>query len=238
MYSCKVLFNALSLPPLYTIYGAGKPVFYFIKIHTMKAKINLSFSKFTDADFGSESQGIMTSMNISPNFPNPTPPLATVNNAVSNYFTALADAQTRDKVKIAYKNEKRSELESLLVQLGNFVTFTANGDRTLLVSSGFKLSKESESAPITKPENLQVVDGLNAGELIVSVTGVLNAKSYVHEYTTDPLSPQPKWVTTTTTSRKLVLKGLEKAKEYWCRVAAVGSSGQFVYSDTISRIVQ
>ena len=155
-------------------------------------------------------QSIASAMSISTDYPNPTPSLAVFNTAVQDYLAALADAQTRDKVKIGIKNDRRAALESLMVQLGKCVNFLANGDRTKLLTSGYELSKEPGIVTISKPENIQLIDGLNSGELILKVDRGLGVVSFVHEYCTNITDPTPKWVSVTTTTSKCVFKGFGK----------------------------
>lgn len=201
-------------------------------------KLTTGFNSLTDANFQTKAESITTSMMGNVNFPSTTPDMPVVSTAVQNYSLALTAAQSRDKNDVAVKNQKRSELTALLVQLASSVMATANGDKTMLVSSGFDLAKEGESIVLPKPENLQVADGINSGELIVSVSAVKGAKSYVHQYTADPITDASDWTQVNTTTSRFTFKNLDSAKKYWCRVIAVGASDQVVISNALSRITQ
>ena len=201
-------------------------------------RITSGFSNLSDANFENKAEAINSSMTGNVNFPATTPAMSVVTAAVQSYSVALIAAQGRDKNAVAIKNQKRNELNTFLVQLANSVMATANGDRAMLVSSGFDLVKDSESIPLPKPDNVQVADGVNAGELVVSVSQVKGAKSYVHQYTVDPVTPDSDWTQIFTTTSKFTFKNLDSAKKYWCRVAAVGPFDQVVVSDAISRVVQ
>jgi hypothetical protein len=201
-------------------------------------RLTTGFISLTDANFETKAESIFNSMNGNPNFPSPVPAMGTVEDAVQAYSTALTAAQSRDKNDVAVKNQKRGELTVLLIQLASSVMAVANGDKTMLISSGFDLAKEGETTPLQKPENIQVVEGINPGELIVSVRAVKGARSYVHQYTQDPVTAESQWVQSYTTTSKYTFKNLDASKKYWCRVAAVGAFDQLVISDSISRIVQ
>lgn len=115
----------------------------------------------------------------------------------------------------------------------------SGGDRALAVSSGFSIAKSPSPAPaITKAENQKLTDGLNAGELMLTFKKVQGARSYMYQSCPDPFTPESTWSNNMGTLRKFKFSGLQSGKRYWCRVAAVASGGQTVYSDPLSRIVQ
>lgn len=203
-----------------------------------KDKLNTGFNPQTDSQFQTFSESINTSMTGNVNFPNPIPDLAVVDAAVQEFNIALTNAQTRDRNAVALKNKARQNLNGLLVQLANWVMAVANGDRAMLVSSGYELTKEADTTPLTKPVNIQLADGPNAGELVVKVDRDKRAQGYIHQYTLDPLTDGSQWTQAMSTTSKYTFKNLGASQKYWCRTAAVGAYGQVVYSDAISRIVQ
>jgi hypothetical protein len=126
-----------------------------------------------------------------------------------------------------------------LHSLGTYVLFTANGDELVAQSSGYSIAKTPAPAPqISKPENLQLADGVNKGELEFSFNKVAGARSYIYQYAADPVTNDTVWNTQTGTHRKTTFSGLESQKKYWCRVVALGINGQAVTSDAVARIVQ
>ena len=201
-------------------------------------KILLNFSKFTDAAFEAKSQSIFHMMSGNVNFPNPVPDLEQFYTSVQAYQTALTKASGRDMVAVGIKNDKRVALTVLMVRLGNSVSFTANGNRTMLLSTGFDISKEHEPILIRNPLNMHVADGLNSGEAIASVKRVHGASSYVHEYSTVMPLEDTTWTSVTTTTRKMYFTNLTAGIQYWFRIGAVGPAGQLVYSNTVSRYIQ
>lgn len=203
-----------------------------------KNRINTGFTLFTDAAFQTKAESIYAAMQGNSNFPAPIPALTVVDAAVQAYQAALTAAQFRDKNAVALKNQAREELTFILSQLANSVMTTANGDRAMLISSGFDISKDPEPKPISKPLPVLLTDGLNSGELILKVPAVPGARGYVHEYTMDPLTANSEWSQAVTTASRYTFKNLGTAQKYWCRVAAVGPYDQLVYSDAISRVVQ
>lgn len=203
-----------------------------------KNRLKTGFDPLSDSDFQTKSESIYASMLSNPNFPTPTPDLPTIQGAISDYSDALTLAQNRNKNAVAVKNQMRDALTAALIQLANSVMTTANGDKTMLISSGFDLAKEGETTPIVKPDSIMLTDGLNAGELVVKIPAVAGAKGYGPQYTTDPLTADSQWTQFMTTTCKYTFKNLVTSKRYWCRVAAIGPYNQVVYSDAVCRVVQ
>ncbi|MGH2564794.1 MAG: fibronectin type III domain-containing protein, partial [Ginsengibacter sp.] len=123
--------------------------------------------------------------------------------------------------------------------LGNYVLFTSEGDTVAAVSSGFTIAKQPTTSPeLVAAANQKLDDGANAGELDFSFDKVAYAKSYMYQYTPDPLTENSDWESQVGTVRKVSFSNLESGKKYWCRVMAIGINGQGVYSEPISRIAQ
>jgi hypothetical protein len=172
-------------------------------------------------------------------FPTPAPSLAQVQTALNDYTTALAKAQQGSTYDKALKNQKKEELITLLHNLGNYVLFTASGDDLVARSSGFNIAKGRTPAPELTPATGQALhDGPNPGELDYSFRRVPGSKGYVYQNTPDPLSENSIWQSKVGTVARVRFTGLESGKKCWCRVMAIGTNGQGVYSEPVSRIVQ
>ena len=170
-------------------------------------------------------------------FPN-LPGLPEIRTAIDNFRAALVTAQNGGRMEIAEKNKSRKLLQDKLHQLGGYVTFTANGDKTILISSGFSLVKEPLPRPqIEAPQKLVVTNGTNPGEMLVKVTAVKGARSYYHEYTPDPLTESSQWVHEVNSQSKFVFKGLQSGKKYWFRSAVIGTRSQKAYSREVASVV-
>jgi hypothetical protein len=180
---------------------------------------------------------ILSSMTGNANFPTPTPTLADVSNSITNFQTALIAAATRDRTQVVLKNRARVELVALMKALGNYVTFTADGNSAMIVSTAFDTRKIPQPVIVTKPT--AVVDlGTNSGELINSADSAKRNRGFVHQYTPDPLTENSVWENFPATAKKYTFSGLEKTKIYWCRVGVIGAKGQLVFSDPVSKVVQ
>ena len=204
-----------------------------------RAKIKTSFAKFSSSALYTLAIYILSRLTGNPNFPTPVPTLADFADVIATFQTAMVAALTGDRQKIELRNQARVQLILVLIALADYVTFTAGGVPALLESSGFEMYKQRGPVYIPKPENVLVREGLNSGELIVTVQLKGKARCYFFQYTLDPLTENSVWESIPATTKEYTFTGLEKGKVYWCRVAAVGGNNQIVYSDDyLSRIVQ
>lgn len=202
-------------------------------------RITNGFNKLSDTSLLGRAGEINIAMNGNANFPTPTPTLVTLQTALTDFEIALAKAKSGSELEKAIKNDKRQDLIDILHALGNYVLFTANGDRTKAVSSAFTIAKQPEPLPpLTRPATLQVTEGPNSGELSIKFKRVLGARCYMVQYAEETTSGTPNWQSQTCTTSKFTLKQLQSGKKYQLRVAAVGTNEQIMYSDPVWKIVQ
>jgi len=197
------------------------------------------FGKLADALLQSKAQTIVGSMTNNASFPTPDPALADVQTAINAFEAAIVKAADGGKTEGIIKNQKKAELIDLLHQLGKYVTFTAGENEAVATSSGFSVLKpRTPSAPLQKPGNLVLQEGPNAGELQLTFNRVVGARTYMYQYTLDPLTQDSNWTGLPGTSRKFLFTNLESGKRCWVRVIAYGINNQAVISDPVSKLVQ
>lgn len=205
----------------------------------MFLRLTNGFERLSDSNLAVRASSIVAAITDNPNFPDPKPSLAVMQSTISEFRQAAAVALSGTNVDKALKNVKKEELINKLHSLAYYVLFIADGDEVVAQSSGFTIAKQASTLPdITVPTNPQLRDGANTGELVLSFNRVIGAKSYMYQYTLDPIANDSSWKTETGTVSKAKFAKLESGKRYWCRVVAVGTNGQGVYSNPISRIVQ
>jgi hypothetical protein len=201
------------------------------------SKIKLSFSKLNDGQLEVQALAIAAAMNGNPHFPEPSPALADLNNGIKLFSDGLALAKTRDKVKVAVKNQLRDNLELLLTNLANYCSFIAKADRAILASSGFNLNAENNFPKImAAPENFTVQPGNNSGEAFIYINTLRNASSYLFLYGPSPVSNNA-WLHATGTQPYYTITGLVPGTTYCFKIGATGTKGQVVYTDIITKMV-
>ena len=205
----------------------------------MKPRISYNLGYFADADLADESTYITTCMKDNTNFTNPVPAIADLQAAVTTYSTALNAAAGLDRQKIAEKNQARKTLLGMLTQLGMYVMFAANGDEFILKTSGFPMGKTPEPGKLGNPGVVTLTNGVTSGQLVSSIKRTPYARIFSFEIADQyPGDEGGNWTVTHVTTCKHVFKGLTAGKQYWVRVAAIGTNGQVTYSPVATIFVQ
>jgi hypothetical protein len=195
-----------------------------------KSSIQLSFTRMTDSNFLTKGNFIHTSMSGNPFFPSPVPTLAEVEGAIALYTTKLLAATGLGRVNVAEKNQARDELERMLYKLGLWVMFMADGVEAVLASSGYTLVKEPQPRTLDKPGDVTLTYDITSGTLISSIPKG-NASSFIHEITDAPPTESTAWKSYPASTSQFTFTGLIPGRQYWVRVAVVGSRKQIAYSN-------
>ncbi len=196
------------------------------------------YSKYSDNNLDHRAEAVVVSLTGNLNFPVTVPALDNFTTVKEAFSTTLESSVDGGRTSIAIKNQARGQLLEAMRQLAMNIESLAPGNRAKLTSSGFELGSEGESAPpLSAPKNFTVSNGINLGEVRLSVQGVPQAVSYLHEYTEDPLTPESKWISKVSSSRQHLFTGLESGIRIHARTAVIGRKGQQVYSQTLSRVV-
>ena len=201
-------------------------------------KITLSFRPYSDADFLKLAVFILKSMTGNPAFTDPIPTIAEVQAGVTNYSEWLSAASGLGRNNVAQKTKARFDLEALLQQLGMYVMYVANGDAAILTSSGYMLTKMPEPSYISNPGNVTLKNGVTSGELVDLVKNVDAARVYFHEISDTAPTEATVWTRNQSSKARFVFTALTPGKQYWVRVAAVGSGEQLAYSSVATQFVQ
>jgi hypothetical protein len=202
-------------------------------------KIICSFNYGRDGDLVNESGSVIQQMtkNVAL-FPNPIPSVAEVMQAKERYEVALYNAKGKDTVMVSIKNDERAVLRALLTRMAEYVSSVAKGDRTILASSGFTLTRAKGEVDTLKPIDKLTVDTETPEQAVLKVKKVKGAKAYVYQYTTGAVGSESLWVSKTITEPMCVLSGLQPGIKHSFRVIAIGPGDQSVHSPIVSRYIQ
>jgi len=182
-------------------------------------------------------QRVLDNLENNPAFPTLPEAYGILKKMYPEWQVALANAQGRDKHMVSIKNDLKASLQGSLGELGDYVTITAKGDRTLILSSGFDVTERRNSKQLPSIEKLEVVLGL-PGEVTTIVKNVTGIKAYIHQYTTEQPGINTVWVQEGSSSGNHTFTGLASEKRYWFRVIAIGFNKQKALSPVISRVIQ
>lgn len=210
-----------------------------INLSRMKVqKISTSFSSYSDPTLEQKADYILKQMTGNDLFPAPSPSLLELETNITSYGLALTAAAGLDRTKVAFKNEIRQQLELLMGKLGMHVMNVALGNIAMLTSSGYSLMKAGSSVYIDNPGSVSIANGNTSGELVASVPTVKGAVSYLHQSTTQLPTEATQWESNISSRSKFTYSNLQPGKQYWVRVAAIGSRDQIAYSPVATQFAQ
>lgn len=175
-------------------------------------------------------------------FPAPDPAIAQLQ-AVSNTFaTQIGQAKTGDHQKVQLRNATAVKFLGMLQTERNYINKIAQGDKSIILLSGFDASAEPTPLGIPDATAIQkITDGpipLSAKILLARITNPLMANkpkfTYIVQSSTTPLNPDSfKTVLITQNSRNLVIPNMVRLQEIFFRVAAMNSHGQGEWSPPV-----
>lgn len=202
-------------------------------------KIICSFNRGRDGDLLNESGTVIQHLtkNVAL-FSNPNPTVAELIKTTEEYRVALYNAKGLDTWLVSIKNDLRAVLRAMLAQEAEYVSSVANGDRTILLASGFNLAKAKGEVTKLKPIDKLMVDTETSEQAVLRVTRVKGARAYVYQYTTGTITSETQWVSRTVTDPLCIISGLPPGVKHSFRVIAVGPGEQAVYSPIVSRFIQ
>lgn len=202
-------------------------------------KLILDYGRLSDANLNLKAISVVKGLTDNPNFPTTTPTPANFALLQVAYADALNNALSGNRQYIASKNKVREDLLAAMRRLAMDIDAQGNGDKAMLLSSGFDLASTNEASPgIDVPNDFKILDGINSGELKFSCKRVINAVSYLIEYTDEPPAETTQWKFVPTSTREFTIKGLRSGLRIYGRMKAVGRKGQTANSDILSRLVQ
>jgi len=204
----------------------------------MKLKIKKSYKNPSDTFLLKLVGRILENMRKNASFPNPTPTIPEVEKGFIDYQLALNIAGRNDRTLLSAKNDRKADLTGMCAKLADYVTMTSNGDKTMLLSSGFDIAGlKNQPQEMTPIEQLDVEIG-PTGQAIVRIKRVPGARIYAFQCTPDPIMPDSQWISETTTERENTFSNLNSIAKYWFRVIAYGRGKQTVTSMLVSRVIQ
>src|ERR1700736_2040031 len=199
-------------------------------LHGMQ-KLNRGFSQLRDTELDNKAQTIITALTGNAAFPTPNPTLVAITTALTDFQTALAMPQ-RTAARDAAVAQTRAALENLLQQLAANLELTPNVTDAQLATTGFDLPKirTKTDAPVEAPGNVRLKSTGTSGQVQVLCDSVERAKAYEVQFTLDANAGPWTDAGTFPNTRSITIQGLQRAKDYWVRVRAVGPNGPGAWS--------
>lgn len=206
-----------------------------------KEKVISNYSGWSDYELSTLAGRILKAMQeptAQTNFPKPNPEITVLDPLVQDYITKHEIASRRGSaLEISQKNESREALLNALRTLAHYVNEVANGQLSLLLSTGMVLATQPGTlqAP-TVVEKVQLRDGRISGQLRLDFKAIKSAWEYEVEIGTSVGNGEVSWdkVILTTSSRSNVLSEIEPGIRYHVRIRARNGKGTGDWCEPVS----
>ena len=210
----------------------------------MLAKLIVSFDRLSEAEFLAQAGAIVSSLANNPSFPrpwpNPAPGFEEMEQSFNAYQTAYQAALGRDTFKTAQRKDARDGLTGIFKRLANYLELAANGDATVLASTGYELRREAAHSAtgttLSAPQGLTLKHGELSGVLILHATRMPNAASYEAQLADSDPTVESNWKMEGihVHCSHIELTGLTPGKLYSVRLRGIGIAGPGAWSDTVT----
>jgi hypothetical protein len=122
-------------------------------------------------------------------------------------------------------------------KMANYVDRVADGDETMILSSGFNLTKKSNSY---SKADLNIKNGNSSGNVKLIAKSIDGAKSYIWQFAKDnlPLNGDGWVIAGYSTQANYEVVNLDVASKYWFRVAGITPDGTTDYCNALMKVVE
>jgi hypothetical protein len=199
-------------------------------------RLKSGFAKLPDHKLSDKAQSIVTSLTGNDALPVSNNSLAAVQEKLDAHRAALVSTGVDQRAQIQIA---RSALRRALEQLAHNLEAIPNVTAAQLTTSGFDLRKSPtfSEGPVNVPLNVRMKSTGKRGEVQVMCTAVARAKAYqvqfAFHHSAGPWSDAGVFSST----RRMIISGLERGRDYWTRVRAIGPKGPGAWSEPATIMV-
>ena len=198
-----------------------------------KVKVIIDYSKLSELELVELARNTALKMAANADvFVTPDIGYDALNAAAADLENSYHEAQSGDSLKIAIMNKAYNALLKLLHNQAMYVEKIADGDQTIILKSGFAMSKQPTSS--VKPD-FTSSNGDHSGEILLQHKAIKEAKSWVWQSSLDGTTWNQEGITT---KSSFLVKGLTPVTKYWFRVAYISVDGQSEWSNAIWDVVK
>lgn len=203
----------------------------------MNKKVVLTFVRLSTLSKIAFYKNVVDLMTNNPNFPTPEVALSELTAIVGKMESAYFEFKNGSHLAKANLDMFTVQADELFRKQANYVTRIANGNESIIISSGFEASKDSTPRQHT---DFQIKDGEKPGSFELKKLAEEGAKSYLWHMHADTIpSNEKEWeVAGITTQSSIEINGLISGTRYWFRVAPITPEGVGTFTQPQSRVSQ
>ncbi|MCX7083325.1 MAG: fibronectin type III domain-containing protein [Methylococcales bacterium] len=200
------------------------------------AKVLLGFIKYSIAEKLPFYRNIVAKFISNPVFASSDMTPAALTAALDSFEASIIAARDGGHTPIAIMHDNEHIVDKLFRNAAHYVDKIADGDETIILSSGFQVSNQPK---IHQKPPLAAFDGDHSGEVNLYAKAIDKAGSYKWEYVEGPVpADESAWIPiTTTTSAHHTVSGLKVGVIHQFRVAAITPNGISDFCAPVSKLV-
>lgn len=206
-------------------------------------RVTNGFSRMSVAEFSQRLKVIVTCMTGNSNFTSLATAVQALSTEANIYYELAIEAEQRERGVVLARDASRAKLTDMLHSIGFSVSGIAEGNETMLASSGFNYTQPKKpTPPMEKPAPPKVAAGINNGEIECKTITQSGMKSVNYYITADATAltadNNDAWDIVSYNKSKYTFSSLVPGQRYYIKVGLIGVRGQEVISDSISYIAQ
>lgn len=194
----------------------------------MKSNIKLSLYRLNPVSVLMLLINVISKMTGNANFTTPKVALADMQARADELTVAIEEALAGSRKAKSHRDDLVASAKEDLAAQADYVRSICGGDRTMLLSSGFELSKQRTPVGLPAvPPNLRTRMTGKRGQMEVRHDSVHGAHGYELLMTDKDPETHDTWTTMGYSTRvKQMVEGLDSYKAYWFCVVAIGTAGE------------
>lgn len=202
---------------------------------TNMRKCKISYTGLKAADLNEFCNGVITCLTGNANFPALPTSIANMTLMNDALTTAINEAVTKDRQKLAVVRQKKAEVVTMLRGTASYVNTVSNGDEALLLCSGLELNKAPQAQGLPdQVVNLKALYTNNSGKINLRWDRAKFAKFYNVFMSAD--GGQTWSMLQTAFTRRLLCEALTSGSRYSFKVVSVNEKGTAQDSDIASQL--
>lgn len=203
-------------------------------------ELSIGFSNSTGQAVFTKASHIYTALTTPPGsfYFTTTSPTMPIFKAGIDLLGSSLSAETTPTMAAA-REVNRLKVVSHLQKLAAGLELTADGNLVQLNACGFDLKAKPtrSTTPLPPPSNLRVATTGTSGEAMCKCKAVPLADSYECGWTLDPQQGPWTQIPPVSNSQAVLFTGLDRGKDYYFRIRAIGANGPSGWSDVATMMV-
>lgn len=196
-----------------------------------KVNVLLDYNQLSVADKIVFLRNLVARLTGHATFINPDVPLADGTAKADKLEAASLAAKDGGRTAISALRDAELDVNKYLKKIAIYVERIADGDETLILSSGFHTTKDPES--FQKPA-LAVVNGKNSGAVVLKAKAIDKAGAYIWQISRN----KTEWTTLGHSTRAdFEVSGLAIGEICYFRMAAITSGGTTDFTEPVMKVV-